>query len=101
MSREMMAPIDPHPLTRELRIMPANAIPASPHTEPALIDIQWVADRLGCSTRHVARLAKDGRMPSAVKLGRLCKWPREVIEAWIATGCPPVAAPASATPTKN
>jgi excisionase family DNA binding protein len=43
---------------------------------------------LGCSKRHVYRLADSGRMPRPVKLGSLIRWPRAVIEKWIADGCP-------------
>ena len=59
-----------------------------PASEPALIDVKAVAALLNCSTRHVTRLEEDKRMPSAIKLGRLCRWQREVILAWIAVGCP-------------
>lgn len=43
---------------------------------------------LNCSARHVRRLADAGRMPRPIKLGSLCRWPRTVIEDWIADGCP-------------
>jgi excisionase family DNA binding protein len=45
---------------------------------------------LVCSTRHVRRMADSGRMPKPVKLGSLIRWPRAVIEQWIADGCPHV-----------
>jgi excisionase family DNA binding protein len=45
---------------------------------------------LGCSTRHVYRLADSGRMPRPIKLGSLVRWPRVVIEQWINDGCPHV-----------
>lgn len=54
----------------------------------AFFDKQAIADLLRCSTKHVDRMAKDGRMPPPVKLGRLCRWPRMTIEAWLADGCP-------------
>jgi predicted DNA-binding transcriptional regulator AlpA len=59
-------------------------------TEPALVDVKWVAKTLGCSERHVARLADGGLMPRPSKLGRLCRWNRRVIEEWISAGCPAV-----------
>lgn len=43
---------------------------------------------LGCSTRHVYRLVDAGRMPRPIKLGSLVRWPRAVIDQWIADGCP-------------
>ncbi len=58
--------------------------------EPTMLDTQLVADLLGCSPRHVTRLRDAGRLPPAVRLGRLCRWPRSVIERWVAAGCPPI-----------
>jgi excisionase family DNA binding protein len=54
-----------------------------------LLDVQAVAEMLGCSTRHVYRLSDAGRMPAPVKLGALVRWNRAEIEAWISQGCPP------------
>jgi excisionase family DNA binding protein len=54
-----------------------------------LLTIEEIArDLLGCSTRHVRRLADSGRMPRPIRVGSLNRWPRAVIEAWIAEGCP-------------
>jgi predicted DNA-binding transcriptional regulator AlpA len=60
----------------------------TPLAEPALIDVKAVAALLDCSPRHVTRLEEAKRMPPAIKLGRLSRWPRETILAWIAAGCP-------------
>jgi len=65
----------------------------TPPAEPALIDVQGVATLLQCSKRHVARMEDAGQMPQAVKLGRLSRWSRKAIEAWIAAGCPAVRKP--------
>ena len=54
----------------------------------ALLDVGAVASLLSCSVRHVYRLADSGRMPRPVKLGALVRWPRAVVEGWIADGCP-------------
>ena len=55
----------------------------------AMLSIDDVATNyLGCSTRHVQRLADSGRMPRPIKLGTLIHLPRAVIEQWIAEGCP-------------
>lgn len=62
-----------------------NDRPATP--EPVLVDVRWVAQALGCSARHVARMQDAGQMPPAVKLGRLSRWSRKAIEQWIADGC--------------
>ncbi|GAB5517221.1 helix-turn-helix transcriptional regulator [Rhodopirellula baltica] len=57
----------------------------------ALLSTEDVAnDYLKCSARHVRRLADSGRMPRPIKLGTLSRWPRFIIEDWIAAGCPNV-----------
>ena len=57
-------------------------------TPAPLLDVQAVAELLGCSERHVYRLVEAGRIPAPAKLGALNRWPRNIIEAWIADGCP-------------
>ncbi len=61
-----------------------------PITEPQLLDVRAVATMLGCSTRHVYRLADAGRMPAPFHVGALVRWPRGVIESWIQSGYRPV-----------
>jgi len=59
------------------------------HTEEvALLTVRDVARLLNCSPRSVYRLTDSGGMPRPVKLGGLIRWPRQVIETWIAMGCP-------------
>lgn len=60
-------------------------LPAEPS---AMLDVKAVAAMLGCSERHVYRLADSGRMPRPAKLGALVRWSRERLERWIADGCP-------------
>lgn len=55
-----------------------------------LLDVQAVAEMLGCSPRHVYRLSDAGRMPSPVKLGALVRWSASAIREWIDGGCKPV-----------
>ena len=55
---------------------------------PQLLDVQAVADMLGCSPRHVYRLADAGRMPMSVHLGALVRWDFAALCDWIAQGCP-------------
>ena len=57
-------------------------------TPATLLDVQDLADRCGCSSRHIYRLADAGKMPAPVRLGALVRWPANVIEAWIKSGCP-------------
>jgi predicted DNA-binding transcriptional regulator AlpA len=40
------------------------------------------------SSRHVRRLVDAGRCPQPVRLGGCVRWPRHVVEAWVADGCP-------------
>lgn len=53
-----------------------------------LVDVRAVAAMLGCSTRHVHRLADAGLMPQPVRLGVLVRWQRAKLLDWIAAGCP-------------
>ncbi len=55
-----------------------------------LLDVKGVAELLGCSTRHVYRLADRGAMPPPVKLGALVRWSRSTLVDWIGQGCPAV-----------
>jgi excisionase family DNA binding protein len=55
-----------------------------------LLDVAAVAEMLGCSQRHVYRLADGGKMPAPVKLGALVRWSASTIREWIDQGCPSV-----------
>lgn len=55
-----------------------------PEAEPAVYTTLGVADRLSCSVKHVERLPVPGR----IKLGRLVRYDRKTVDAWIAAGCP-------------
>lgn len=56
---------------------------ASPFGSAALVDAKEVAVFLGCSVKHVRRLAEQGRLPLPVKVGRLYRWSRQSIENWL------------------
>ena len=58
--------------------------------ESVMLTVHDVARMLNCSARTVYRLTDSGRMPRPVKLGALVRWPRNVVERWIAAGCPNV-----------
>lgn len=49
-----------------------------------------VAARLGCSVRHVFRMADAGLMPWGFKLGTLRRWNSDEIESWVSGGAKPV-----------
>jgi predicted DNA-binding transcriptional regulator AlpA len=55
-----------------------------------LIDAKEVGRVLGCSWRHVMRLADQGVLPWGYKLGALRRWDLSEIEAFIAAGCKPI-----------
>jgi excisionase family DNA binding protein len=63
----------------------AQPLVESPAT---LLDVRQIAGLLGCSSRHVQRLADAGRMPRPIHLGTLLRWPKTTIESWVADGCP-------------
>jgi predicted DNA-binding transcriptional regulator AlpA len=65
---------------------------AAPTTTPRsrLGDAKQVGALLGCSWRHVLRMADRGLMPWGLKIGALRRWDMAEIEAWIAGGCKPV-----------
>jgi len=54
----------------------------------AMLTVSDVAEMLSCSTRSVYRLSDAGKMPRPVNLGALVRWPGQVVEEWIAEGCP-------------
>jgi excisionase family DNA binding protein len=59
-----------------------NRIPES----PALVTFsaRSVARMLGVTPRTVRRLARDGRFPRPLRVGRQFRWPQDRIEAWLA-----------------
>jgi predicted DNA-binding transcriptional regulator AlpA len=58
---------------------------------PELLDVKQVATLImGCSPRHVFRLAKTKTMPGPVRLGALVRWSRTALLKWISDGCPAV-----------
>jgi excisionase family DNA binding protein len=59
---------------------------------PELLDDATLGSLLNCSPRHVRRMADAGRLPAAVKVGKLTRWSRTAIESWIADGCRPIRA---------
>lgn len=63
-------------------------VPTSVDDSAKLFNVEAVAEKLGCSTRHVYRLSDAAKMPRPVKLGALVRWPKRVLEEWIDAGCP-------------
>jgi excisionase family DNA binding protein len=74
-------------MTASTQPIESTATSSLPHR---LIDAKEVGRMLGCSWRHVLRLADEGVLPWGYKLGRLRRWDLSEIEAFIASGCKPV-----------
>lgn len=58
-----------------------------PEALPMMIDVNGLSEMLGCSTRHTYRLANAGRIPKAIKLGSLVRWPGAAIKKWLENEC--------------
>jgi excisionase family DNA binding protein len=58
--------------------------------DPLTYSVAELARALGCSERHVWRQHAAGELPTAVRIGRLVRWPRKTIDRWLADGCPAV-----------
>lgn len=69
---------------------------ASPHAEAIagkLLDVRAVAELLGCSPRHVYRMADAGKIVPPVRIGALVRWKATgpgSIQEWLDGGCQPV-----------
>jgi excisionase family DNA binding protein len=50
---------------------------------PLLLTDKQVGALLGCSPRHIHRLADKGELPRPIKLGHLTRWPRSVVEQFV------------------
>lgn len=59
-----------------------NGKRAGSSTRTELVDIEWVAKRLGVTVRHIRRLVAEKRIP-IVKWGHLLRFDPVEIEAWI------------------
>jgi excisionase family DNA binding protein len=58
---------------------------------PLLLDVAAVARLLGCSPRHIWRLADSGDFPAPLPVGRLRRWQRAAIVQWIQDHTPTTA----------
>ena len=52
------------------------------------VDARGVAKLLGASERHIRTLDAEGKLPAPIQLGRLKKWNRDELRAWMESGCP-------------
>jgi predicted DNA-binding transcriptional regulator AlpA len=70
-----------------------TALSTAPPTDPLSprqLDAHQVGARLGCSSRHVIRMADRGAMPAGLKIGALRRWDAIQLDAWIGAGCQPI-----------
>jgi predicted DNA-binding transcriptional regulator AlpA len=54
----------------------------------AVYSAEDIAGLLQISERQVWRLRDAGLLPGCMRVGRLVRWRRVVIDEWIAKGCP-------------
>jgi excisionase family DNA binding protein len=64
------------------------AVNAAATLDCATYTVSDIAALLQASERHVWRLHDGGKMPACIRLGRLVRWPKKLIDDWIASGCP-------------
>ncbi|MCD8141155.1 MAG: helix-turn-helix domain-containing protein [Planctomycetaceae bacterium] len=57
-------------------------------SENLLMDANGAAALCGVSRSTWFKLAATGKLPRPIKLGRVTRWNREELQAWIAAGCP-------------
>src|SRR5262249_33626787 len=73
-------------------LMPDTIVPpaveAAAKVDSATYTVGDIAALLQASERHVWRLHDAGKMPSCIRLGRLVRWPKQLIDDWIDNGCP-------------
>ena len=62
-------------------VMPAN--PPTPLADPTLVTPGELATLLQCCPRTVRRMELGGELPPSIKEGRLKRWRRAEIEAWL------------------
>jgi predicted DNA-binding transcriptional regulator AlpA len=67
-----------------------GGVGSMPEAEKPLIDVKEFAAKLGCCPKHIRRMADSGRCPPSIQLGALRRWNRQVVDDWIADGCPVV-----------
>jgi len=61
------------------------------HDTAYLGTIQIVEERLMLSTKTIRRWVDAGRIPGVVRLGRLVRFNMQILDQWIAAGCPTAA----------
>ncbi len=57
-------------------------------SDSLLVSANYAALMCGMGRTTWYKLVSTGKAPRPVKLGRLARWRRDELEAWIADGCP-------------
>ncbi len=55
-------------------------------TTPEVCDIIDVSAILKCSPRHIDRLVEDQKFPAPFRVGKLRRWSRQTVLAWMENG---------------
>lgn len=69
----------------------SNTLNSTDSTAPpgaAMLTSNEVARLLKVSMRTLWRMHSGGRIPKAIRIGGVVRWSSEVIQKWIAEGCP-------------
>ena len=75
--------------------MPIDAPPVdAPQAEALLLTADDVSRLLAVSRLTIFRWRAAGRLPAPVRVGRVVRWRRSEIIAWIDAGCPSCRPPA-------
>jgi excisionase family DNA binding protein len=60
--------------------------PFPPTVEAATYDADDLAALLKCSVRKIWRMRDANELPACLRLGRLVRWPKAVVDSWIHSG---------------
>lgn len=61
----------------------------SPNAGRLMLDCMEAAALLGVSRAMYWKLHSQARIPLPIRFGRVVRWRKQELEAWIAAGCPP------------
>lgn len=69
--------------------MAGKALMAASAAAPVMLEIRELAAMLKLCPKTVHRMTEAGRIPGKIHFSkRAVRWRRDVIEKWIAAGCP-------------
>ena len=61
-----------------------------PDGTPAMLKRAEICALVGYRPRTWSRHVASGQAPSGIRVGGMTRWQREIVEDWVADGCPPV-----------